>query len=385
MTGLLPSREDDYRVTPEMVRSAELFSFVFGDLAQRLKEREALEATFEALIEEGTTAALTQIATNVAPQLADLQDDILAAQAEIEAILGTGEISPFVKVNILPAQNDAAILTALGIPALFDALRSEIMGGTPAAALDTIYELAEQLADDGDAIAAINAAIATKLNASAVSAWVLGNLLSAGDKAAARAVLGIVMDDADKTKLNGIAAGANATPALSDPDILAGTSTDKGAVSPVQMKSSAEKFGGISAPTAGDTYLIWQATTDDTEFSGGFSWGSNVGQEDWQSSFSVTRTNADTYARISKAGAVRLKYEYQGSGTTVEVRVYKNGTIIDSFTGAAGAYTSKSLDVSVAVGDLLCVAIRRTGGSGTTATLRRIKVYSGTSAYGAVF
>jgi microcystin-dependent protein len=204
LTGLLPSREDDYRVTPEMVRSAELFSFVFGDLAQRLKEREALEATFEALIEEGTTAALTQIATNVAPQLAALQDDILAAQAEIEAILGTGEISPFVKVNILPAADEAAILAALGIPALFDTLRSEIMGGAPAAALDTIYELAERLAEDGDAIAAINAAIATKLNASAVSAWVLGNLLAAGDKETARAALGVVMDAADKAKLDGL-------------------------------------------------------------------------------------------------------------------------------------------------------------------------------------
>ena len=240
LTGLLPSREDDYRITPEMVRSAELFSFVFGDLAQRLKQREALEATFEALIEEGTTAALTQIATNVAPQLAELQDDILAAQAEIEAILGTGEISPFVKVNILPAQDDAAILAALGIPALFNALRSEIMGGAPAAALDTIYELAERLAEDGDAIAAINTAIAAKLNASAVSAWVLGNLLAAGDKAAARAVLGIVMDDADKTKLNGIAAGANATPALSDAAVVSGTAGVPSAPTAAQLRLAAQ-------------------------------------------------------------------------------------------------------------------------------------------------
>ena len=52
------------------------------------------------------------------------------------------------------------------------------------------------------------------------------------------------MSSTDKTKLNGIATGANATPELTDGDVLAGTSTTKGAVSPAQMKAAAEMFGG---------------------------------------------------------------------------------------------------------------------------------------------
>lgn len=47
-----------------------------------------------------------------------------------------------------------------------------------------------------------------------------------------------------------VADGANATPSLADADVVAGTSTTKGAVSPAQMKAAAETFGGKVIPDA---------------------------------------------------------------------------------------------------------------------------------------
>ncbi len=91
MSDLLPDNpptpENGYAVDSAMEMTAALWNHILSSIHERLAAREELEADFEALIAEGTSAALTMVQENVAPQLAALQDSIAASQAAIEEMM----------------------------------------------------------------------------------------------------------------------------------------------------------------------------------------------------------------------------------------------------------------------------------------------------------
>lgn len=90
MSAVIPSRDDDYHAGGDVELTPDVWNGVFGDIGSRLREREQLEASFEALVALGIQASLDYIQATVAPQLAGLQADIAAARDEIDEILATG-------------------------------------------------------------------------------------------------------------------------------------------------------------------------------------------------------------------------------------------------------------------------------------------------------
>lgn len=91
----MPDRSDDYQIPswPPTRLDREFLNPIFKDLAVRLKAREDLEASFEALQEQGIQASLDYIQVNVAPQIANLQTSIQLAQDQINQIIIDG-VSP---------------------------------------------------------------------------------------------------------------------------------------------------------------------------------------------------------------------------------------------------------------------------------------------------
>lgn len=75
---------------PPTTFNLDLWNAVFGSIADRLTAREALEASFEALIAEGTQASLDYIQATIAPQIASLQETITLAQDQIDQIVNDG-------------------------------------------------------------------------------------------------------------------------------------------------------------------------------------------------------------------------------------------------------------------------------------------------------
>lgn len=90
LTAVTPSRENDYEVGSSAELTAEFLNGIFGDIGQRLRERELLEASFASLEAQGIQASLDYIQATIAPQLATLQEDIANARDEIDEILATG-------------------------------------------------------------------------------------------------------------------------------------------------------------------------------------------------------------------------------------------------------------------------------------------------------
>lgn len=89
----MPAPYDDRYQLPSWPTTAfniDLWNAVFGSIADRLTAREALEASFEALIAEGTQASLDYIQATIAPQIASLQDTITLAQDQIDQIVNDG-------------------------------------------------------------------------------------------------------------------------------------------------------------------------------------------------------------------------------------------------------------------------------------------------------
>ncbi len=76
------------------------------------------------------------------------------------------------------------------VKAVVDAAVSNLVSAAPGA-LDTLNELAAAIGDDPNFAATISAQIGQKLNSSAVSAWILANLLGVADAAGARTAMGL--------------------------------------------------------------------------------------------------------------------------------------------------------------------------------------------------
>lgn len=108
MSDLLPENppapENGYHVDSLMDMTPGLFNSIFSSIHSRIAAREELEADFEDLIAQGTSAALTMIQENIAPQITDLQDRVSEAEDAVEDLIEAGTAPNAAKLgNELPA------------------------------------------------------------------------------------------------------------------------------------------------------------------------------------------------------------------------------------------------------------------------------------------
>ncbi len=89
----MPERSNGYQLPswPMTLIDRLLWNSTMADLDERLKAREALEASFESLEAQGIQASLNYIQVNVAPQLASLKTSIDLAQEQIDQIIVGGK------------------------------------------------------------------------------------------------------------------------------------------------------------------------------------------------------------------------------------------------------------------------------------------------------
>jgi len=182
-----PTPDNGYTVDSTMEMTPTLFNGIFGSIHARLIERENLEASFESLIEEGTSAALDIIQANITPQLEALQQAIDTAFEEISLIsegvapnsvllngqngayyLNPANFSTSANVKEFMAAADyAAMRSAMGVSstaemtAAISAALDAFVNGAPGA-LDTLNELAAALGNDPNFAASMAAALANK-------------------------------------------------------------------------------------------------------------------------------------------------------------------------------------------------------------------------------
>ena len=117
MPSPAPSASNNYAVANDTTLDVVTVGVVLTSIATRLAALESVEATFDALIAQGTGQALAVIQANVGPELAALQAEITTAQAAIaaaqdqvggmETSILTGTIDP--AIAALQAQITAAI------------------------------------------------------------------------------------------------------------------------------------------------------------------------------------------------------------------------------------------------------------------------------------
>lgn len=109
----LPSAENGYQAGPGLVLNRAIWNAVFASINQRISAREALEASFEALIAEGTSLSIQAIQDNLGPQLVAVQEQIdglqaLIAEAEDAVALIINQGLPATGISVTPAAGIAA-------------------------------------------------------------------------------------------------------------------------------------------------------------------------------------------------------------------------------------------------------------------------------------
>lgn len=114
-----------------------------------------------------SNAALTTTAkTNLVAAINELQteiDDLVSGgglDPATESSAGVVELAT--PTEALAGVDSTRAVTAAGVKAVRDAIMSQILGDAPPEALDTLKEIADQLGDDEDAIAALVTALAGK-------------------------------------------------------------------------------------------------------------------------------------------------------------------------------------------------------------------------------
>ncbi|KQR30517.1 hypothetical protein ASF91_17240 [Rhizobium sp. Leaf155] len=169
----MPDRLNDYQLPswPPTKITREIWNAVLGDIGVRLREREALEASFELLQQQGIQAALDYIQVSVAPQLSDLQrtiqeskeqiDDLLQGNAPNAQKLGGQLPAYYAKASevqsLLQVVADKA--DADDVTALIQQRIAALVDSSPAT-LDTLKELAAALNNDANFSVTVTSALA---------------------------------------------------------------------------------------------------------------------------------------------------------------------------------------------------------------------------------
>lgn len=181
----LPSSSDDYAATDATPLSKAVWNAVFGSIGARLRALEAVEASFQALIDLGTTQALASIAANIEPELAAARATLQTFMAEAAA---AEDVVAAIANGTLPASAVMETATRIWLtPTLRDLWNARQPGDPTLTALAAVDVAADRLiyATGADAFAT------TTLTAFART------LLAKVDAAAMREVIGAA--DADAT------------------------------------------------------------------------------------------------------------------------------------------------------------------------------------------
>ncbi|WP_223564982.1 hypothetical protein [Agrobacterium tumefaciens] len=199
MSLTTPTRGNRYQLPswPPTEFTIALWNEVFGDLADRITDREQLEATFETLKAQGIQASLDYIQATVAPQIVSLQNSITLAQEQIDQIIIGGKAPDALKFG---GQLPAYYATAEGLQGLVTSLAGYLRtdqrnapdgvaplgldGKVPMENLPVMATTATvgaaiaganglETPDDGDALAG------TKAGSSTMFRWTWGNIKAA--------------------------------------------------------------------------------------------------------------------------------------------------------------------------------------------------------------
>lgn len=199
MSLTTPTRDNRYQLPswPPTEFTIALWNEVFGDLADRITDREQLEATFETLKAQGIQASLDYIQATVAPQIVSLQNSITLAQEQIDQIIIGGKAPDALKFG---GQLPAYYATAEGLQGLVTSLAGYLRtdqrnapdgvaplgldGKVPMENLPVMATTATvgaaiaganglETPDDGDAVAG------TKAGSSTMFRWTWGNIKTA--------------------------------------------------------------------------------------------------------------------------------------------------------------------------------------------------------------
>lgn len=126
----LPTRADRYQLPsyPPTDFTRDLWNFVFEDIAIRIEARESLEATFEALQEQGIQASLNYIQATVAPQIATLQQAAADVQYQIDSIAINGSWPDSLKLG---GELPAYYATAADLTSAVSTINTALEGKVP--------------------------------------------------------------------------------------------------------------------------------------------------------------------------------------------------------------------------------------------------------------
>lgn len=153
----MPDRSNDYQLPswPPTKITREIWNDVLKDIGLRLRDREALEASFEVLQQQGVQAALDYIQVSIAPQLSALQQTIQQSKEQIDDLL----------------QGNAPNAHKLGgqLPAYY----------AKAADVDSLLQLVEDKADANDVTTMIQQRIAALVDSSPATLDTLKELAAA--------------------------------------------------------------------------------------------------------------------------------------------------------------------------------------------------------------
>lgn len=192
MPDIEPSAANNYQVSPTLTFSRERWNAVMASIAARLAARELLEASFEALIAEGTQAALDLIQVNVGPQLETLTQQIATLEEQLEDIIGAGTAPnalmlggqlPSFYLALANATGTLPVSQVTGVDALIAAAVASLVNAAPSQ-LDTLKELSDALGGDQAFAATMAAALGNRLRFDAAQ------VLNGGQKSQALANLG---------------------------------------------------------------------------------------------------------------------------------------------------------------------------------------------------
>lgn len=166
-------RFDDYQLPswPPTKITREIWNRVLGDIGVRLRDREALEASFELLQQQGIQAALDYIQVSIAPQLSSLQQTIQQSKDQIDDLLQGNAPNAHKLGGQLPAyyakssemQNLLQLVADKAdtddVTALIQQRIAALVDSSPAT-LDTLKELAAALNNDANFATTVTNALA---------------------------------------------------------------------------------------------------------------------------------------------------------------------------------------------------------------------------------
>ncbi|MBN9443689.1 hypothetical protein [Bosea sp. (in: a-proteobacteria)] len=189
MPDIEPSEENDYQAGSTIAFNRARWNAVMLSIATRLKARELLEASFEAMIADGTQAVLDMISENVAPQLNDLIEQINALEAQLEDIIGGGTApnalqlggqNPSYYLALANATGTLPVAQVTGVDVLIAAAVAGLVNAAPST-LDTLKELSDALGGDANFATSVAAALGGKQPLDA-TLTALAALATAADK-----------------------------------------------------------------------------------------------------------------------------------------------------------------------------------------------------------